>query len=129
MNIPSLGDFVCCGTDLGHVLGIYVRRVDENTGVMRICAEYVDNGYKYRWLNANTEWDDVPFTNMLAIAHPERGFYAYGVAMYANYCERRYRRMSRWLTPKNTRRWLYAGIRRSTMRRHLMAYNLSRLNE
>lgn len=121
---PRLGDFVACGTDIGHVLGVYTDKIDEATGVMWLFAEYEDNGYTYQWERVNIVWDDVPFTNMLEIAHPRNGFYAEGIRQYTAYCERRHPRMGKWMTPANTRRWLHAGIKRAGQR-HVMAANLA----
>lgn len=124
MSDPRLGDFVACGTDIGHVLGVYLQKVSETAGMMRLFAEYEDNGYTYRWEHVSDVWDDVPFTNMLEIAHPKNGFYAEGIRRYAVYCERRYPRMGKWMTPANTRRWLHTGIKKAG-RLHTIAANLA----
>ena len=124
---PSLGDFVVCETDIGYILGIYGRRVDENTGVMRLYAEYVYERYRHRWHTLiRGEWDDVPLHDMIPVAHPEKGFYHRGVCRFVAFCAHRYPD-TKWMTPKNTRSWLYDAIRRVSRRHYLMAYNLSRL--
>jgi hypothetical protein len=126
MNIPNLGDFVVCRTDIGYILGIYVRRIDHTTGAMGLCAEYVYERYRHRWDTTFGEWDDVPLIEMFAVAHPEKGFYDRGVSRFVAFCARNFPD-TKWMTPKNTRSWLYDAIRRAGMRYHIMAYNLSRL--
>ncbi len=91
MNIPSLGDFVVCETDIGYILGIYVRRIDHTTGAMGLCAEYVYERYRHRWHTViRSEWDDVPLHDMIPVAHPEKGFYHRGVCRFVAFCAHRY---------------------------------------
>ena len=123
---PCHGDFVVCGTTTGHVLGIYMRKTDDATGVVRLCAEYEDDGgYKYRWRTVNEDWEDLPLGNILPVAHPVKGFYREGVIQYRVYCDRLFPHMGRWMTTINTRHWLYRGIKKVGQQRHLMAVNLA----